>query len=70
MISVLERLGGREASGRIQFREDPAVSRIVSSWPARFDIARAIGLGFVRDPGFESLVRDYMADEAAARARP
>jgi nucleoside-diphosphate-sugar epimerase len=67
MISALERLAGPEAAGRIRFREDPAISRIVSSWPARFDVGRAVGLGFVRDPGFESLVRDFVADQAAAR---
>jgi nucleoside-diphosphate-sugar epimerase len=65
MIAVLGRLGGREAAGRVRFAQDPAVDRIVSSWPSRFDVSRAIGLGFVRDPGFESLVRDFIADNAA-----
>jgi len=69
MIATLERVAGREASARIVFREDPAVSRIVSTWPARFDVRRAISLGFVRDSGFESLVRDFIADEAAEGAR-
>ena len=70
MLAVLARLGGPEAAARVRFAEDPAVARIVSSWPARFDVSRAIALGFVRDPGFESLVRDFMNDRAAPGARP
>lgn len=70
MLAVLGRLAGAEAAGRVRFAEDPVVARIVSSWPSRFDVTRAIGLGFVRDPGFESLVRDFMADKAAPGARP
>jgi nucleoside-diphosphate-sugar epimerase len=65
MIAAVERVGGAGASARIKFREDPLVSRIVSSWPARFDVARALALGFIRDTGFEALVRDFLEDEAA-----
>jgi len=68
MLAALEKEGGAEARGRVVFREDPAVRRIVSSWPARFDTGRALGLGFQQDAGFESLVRDFIADRAAAGA--
>jgi len=45
------------------FEEVPVVKRIVSSWPARFDVSRATALGFGRDPDFESLIRWFMAEE-------
>jgi nucleoside-diphosphate-sugar epimerase len=69
MLEALERVAGPGARGRVRFREDPAVSRIVSGWPARFDVGRALGLGFTRDGGFEALVREFLADEAAGGSR-
>ena len=44
------------------------MKRIVSSWPARFDVARALALGFSRDLAFDDLIREFIADEAAERA--
>ncbi len=67
MIAALERVAGAAASARIVFEEVPAVKRIVSSWPARFDISRANALGFGRDPDFESLIRGFLADEGAGK---
>jgi D-erythronate 2-dehydrogenase len=68
MIAALERVAGPEASARIVFEEVPVVKRIVSSWPARFDVARALSLGFGRDPDFESLIRGFLADEGAGKS--
>jgi D-erythronate 2-dehydrogenase len=65
MISALERVAGAEVSARISFGESPSVRRIVSSWPARFDVGRALGLGFSRDADFEGLIRGFLADEKA-----
>jgi nucleoside-diphosphate-sugar epimerase len=67
MIAVLERVAGAEVSRRVSFGEAPAVQRIVSSWPARFDVSRAMTLGFVRDADFETLIRGFLADEDLRR---
>lgn len=67
MIESLARVAGPEAAARISFSEDETVRRIVSSWPARFDVTRALGLGFVRDPDFESLIQHYIETEMAPR---
>jgi nucleoside-diphosphate-sugar epimerase len=66
MLAVLERVGGAEARRRVVFERNPAVERIVSSWPARFDVARTLGLGFARDGGFDDLVQGFLAEEARA----
>lgn len=66
MIAALENVAGPAVAARVAFGEAPAVKRIVSSWPARFDISRALGLGFIRDAGFESLIRAFLAEEEAA----
>jgi nucleoside-diphosphate-sugar epimerase len=65
MIEALRRTAGHEAAARITFAEDPLVRRIVSSWPARFDVGRALGLGFACDPAFESLIEEFKAHLAA-----
>jgi nucleoside-diphosphate-sugar epimerase len=67
MIAALTRVGGPGAGARVVFREDAAARRIVSSWPARFDVARALALGFCRDADFEAIIREFLADEAAGR---
>ncbi len=64
MIGALASVAGRETASRIVFREDPAARRIVSSWPARFDVSRALALGFSGDAQFEDLIREFLADEA------
>ncbi len=67
MIAALEKVAGPEVASRIVFEEVPAVKRIVSSWPSRFDVSRATSLGFGRDPDFESLIRGFLADEGAGK---
>ncbi len=68
MVASLERLAGAEAAARIEFTEDPLVRRIVASWPARFDMARALGLGFVGDQAFDRIIHGYVAHLAAEKA--
>jgi D-erythronate 2-dehydrogenase len=65
MIDSLSRVAGPEAASLVTFREEALVKRIVSSWPPRFDVARALALGFTRDVAFDDLVREFIADEAA-----
>lgn len=67
MVAALGRVAGSAATGRVRFREDAAVQRIVSGWPARFDVGRALALGFKRDEGFEDLVRQFLADEGTRK---
>jgi len=73
MVGGLERVAGPEASRRIRWERDPAVMRIVSSWPGRFATPRAQALGFQADASFDDVVRAHLADTAPApktEARP
>lgn len=63
MVAALERVAGSTVTGRIRYEEDPAVIRIVNSWPGNFDTARADAMGFRRDADFDSIVRAYIEDE-------
>ncbi|HJV80860.1 D-erythronate dehydrogenase [Noviherbaspirillum sp.] len=66
MVAALERVGGREAAGRIRWQQDPAIVRIVNSWPGDFVTARADALGFKHDASFDDIVRSYIEDEMKA----
>jgi nucleoside-diphosphate-sugar epimerase len=63
MVAALRAVAGSEAASRIRWERDPAVERIVGSWPGAWDTTRAQALGLRGDPDFETVVRNYMSDE-------
>jgi nucleoside-diphosphate-sugar epimerase len=62
MVAALERAGGPEAGALIDWVADPAVARLVMSWPARIRADRAERLGLAADPDFGSIVGRYLAE--------
>ena len=63
MLDSLERHTNRETANRVQFRPDPAVHAIVSSWPTAVDNTRALQLGFSVDGDFDGFVRQFLAEK-------
>ena len=68
MIAALRSVGGDEAVRRIRWERDPAVERIVGSWPAAWDVTRARSFGLVADDSFEAMVRAYVGDDLQVRS--
>jgi len=62
MLAALGRVAGPEAVARVHFVHNEAINRIVASWPAAFDVSRALALGFQPDAGLERIVRDHIAE--------
>ena len=62
MVAALELVAGPEASALIDWVPDPAVARLVASWPARIRAERAERLGLAADPDFGSIIRTYLAE--------
>jgi nucleoside-diphosphate-sugar epimerase len=62
MVAALEQVAGPEASALIDWVPDPAVARLVNSWPARISAERAARLGLVPDPDFGSIVTMHLAE--------
>jgi D-erythronate 2-dehydrogenase len=62
MVAALERVAGPQASALIDWIPDPAVARIVTSWPARVQADRAARLGLVPDPDFDSVIKMHLAE--------
>jgi len=62
MVSALERADGRDAVELIDWDPDPAVARIVTSWPARFRTDRASRLGLSPDTDFDAVIAMHLAE--------
>lgn len=63
MAAALERVAGAAVAQRIRWQSDPAIIRIVNSWPGDFTTTRADRLGFKRDAGFDDIIKAYIDDE-------
>ena len=63
MLEALARVGGQEALERVQFAADPAIERIVASWPGRIDNQRASALGFAADRTFADIIDSFITHD-------
>jgi nucleoside-diphosphate-sugar epimerase len=63
MVAALRRIAGDVVADRVKWQLDPAIDRIVSTWPARFAPVLGPALGMQADPDFDSIIRAYIADE-------
>ncbi len=66
MAAALERVAGKAAAALIDWTPDPVIMKIVATWPARVNAARARGLGLLPPDGFDSIVRDYIRENPDA----
>ena len=57
MVDALERAGGD--SSLIDWKLDPAIDAIVSSWPSALDVSPELELGFAQDSDFAEVIKDY-----------
>jgi nucleoside-diphosphate-sugar epimerase len=60
MMDSLARVGGSDKLDLLEMQNEPNLKKILYSWPADFDNTKALVLGFVRDTGFDQIVRDYV----------
>jgi len=65
MVAALRTVAGDAVADRVKWQFDPAIDRIVSTWPANFAPRLGAALGMRADRDFESIVRAYLADEPA-----
>ena len=62
MVAALEAVAGKHVASLVDWQPDPAIARIVTSWPATIDAARARRLGLLPDVSFESVIREYLSE--------
>lgn len=59
MRDSLARVGGEDKLALLEETDEPVLKKILYSWPAGFDNAKAVALGFARDVSYDDIVRDY-----------
>jgi D-erythronate 2-dehydrogenase len=70
MAAALERIAGPAAAALLDWEPDPAIQRIVASWPSRIGCHRAQALGLAADARFDALVRSYAEENPDAVRLP
>ncbi len=68
MLAALRRLAGDAVADRVRIEPDPAVQRIVNSWPGRFSAAHARSLGFTSDATIDEVIEAYRSAHPASAA--
>ena len=60
MLAALQEVGGQKAVSLVK-REKPTaeIKAILDSWPVRFDVSKALSLGFEPDQPFKQTVQDF-----------
>lgn len=62
MIAALKRVAGSRPLGKIRVEPDPAVERIVATWPTGTTFERALAVGLPKDRDLDSIIRAYIED--------
>jgi nucleoside-diphosphate-sugar epimerase len=70
MAAALERVAGKAATQLLDWTPDPAILRLVRTWPGNVASARARALGLEADTDFESVVRAYVRENPGAVKLP
>jgi nucleoside-diphosphate-sugar epimerase len=63
MVASLRRVAGDAVAARVKWQFDPAIDRIVATWPANFAPQLGPALGMRADTDFDAIVRAYVADD-------
>ena len=63
MVAALREVAGDDVASRVRWQYDPAIDRIVSTWPSNFAPRLGPSLGMRADADFASIVRAYIADD-------
>ena len=67
MLDALGRAGGDRAASLVRIEPDPAIQRIVNSWPGDFEAQYGRALGFTADESFDDIIEAYLRSETGAR---
>jgi nucleoside-diphosphate-sugar epimerase len=62
MIAALKRASGPEVSKLVDWVPNPAIARIVTSWPTGVRSERAARLGLAPDPDFDSIIAMHLSE--------
>jgi D-erythronate 2-dehydrogenase len=66
MADALKSIAGYAPFNLLKWQIDPAIARIVATWPTRIASPRANALGLQADTSFEDIVQAYMRENPEA----
>ncbi|MEP7330123.1 MAG: D-erythronate dehydrogenase [Betaproteobacteria bacterium] len=64
MVDALRDVAGDAVADRVEWKFDPVIDKLVSTWPSNFAPGLGKSLGMKADVDFKTIVRAYMADDA------
>lgn len=67
MVAALARVAGAQVAARVRWEFDPAIDRIVSTWPRDIEPQLGAAIGMVADGDFDAIVRAYVDDDLPKR---
>ncbi len=67
MVEALRRVAGDTVADRVTWQREARIENIVGTWPAAWDVTRAVELGFQSDASFDDVIRGYMEDAGIGR---
>jgi len=70
MAQALEKVGGAGAAALLDWTPDPAIQKLVGTWPGHLAWDRARGMGLQADADFEAVIRDYVRENPQAVKLP
>jgi D-erythronate 2-dehydrogenase len=69
MVAALRRIAGDATADRVKWQLDPAIDRIVQTWPVRFAPVLGSKLGMRADADIDAIIRQYIEDERPQAVR-
>jgi D-erythronate 2-dehydrogenase len=66
MAAALERVAGKAATDLLDWTPDPAILKLVNTWPGNVSSKRANKLGLQADTDYEKIIRDYVRENPGA----
>jgi D-erythronate 2-dehydrogenase len=69
MVAALRTVAGDAVADRVKWNYDPAIDRIVATWPSNFAPKLGPALGMSADADFEGIVQAYIADDMPSTRR-
>ncbi len=67
LVEALRSIAGDRVADRVTWRPDPAIQKIVNTWPAQLVAERPRDLGFSPDESVEDIIRAFIEDELKGR---
>jgi nucleoside-diphosphate-sugar epimerase len=63
MVDALKRVAGAEPVGRIDWKPDPMIQKMVATWPGRFGWEKAKRLGMQPDADMDSIIQAFIEED-------